>query len=508
MAFVGVTNAQNPFGYYNDALLFSYTDNLLGSSARIQGIGGAQTSLGGDISSAVSNPAGLGFFNRSTFAITPSLDFISNRSTFQLIDGQVPVNYPGEVHESFKTNFNFANVGTVVHFPAARFGSGNWKGSSMGITINRRSSFHSIRDYSGVNDFSSIADSWAIEAGDEDPGFLPENPFAAYDQYLISPYLDEENNLYYEADFEGYPIQNETIKERGSHYQINASWGGNYADFIYFGGGLGIQILNYHRQRSYIENDFVVFDENGEVTGPDENLNSIALDDELNIRGSGINFNAGVIVRPLNFWTIGASYTSPSFLAMDDESFFDLNAQWRQGAISGSDSVDLSSISPYASDIFISSYSLRTPARYSLGTTLFLGNFGFITGDVERVDYSNALLRSDDFSENSDNQVIESLYTHVLNLKLGAEIRFGGVHFRSGYAIYPSPYLGSTLEDQRAISLGLGYRNEDFYIDLAIVERTRSVRYQPYSAYDAFPQPEVISDLKNTTASLTVGFNF
>ena len=56
------------YGYYKDVLKFS--NNFSGGSARIQGIGGASSSLGGDISSISINPAGLGFFNRGVFSIT------------------------------------------------------------------------------------------------------------------------------------------------------------------------------------------------------------------------------------------------------------------------------------------------------------------------------------------------------------------------------------------------------------------------------------------------------
>ena len=55
--------------YSESALTFSRT--LPAGSARILGMGGAQISLGGDYSSAYSNPAGLGMYNRSEFTISP-----------------------------------------------------------------------------------------------------------------------------------------------------------------------------------------------------------------------------------------------------------------------------------------------------------------------------------------------------------------------------------------------------------------------------------------------------
>ena len=54
--------------YVESALLFSRT--VPGGSARIQGMGGSQIALGGDFSSNLSNPAGLGMYNRSEVTFT------------------------------------------------------------------------------------------------------------------------------------------------------------------------------------------------------------------------------------------------------------------------------------------------------------------------------------------------------------------------------------------------------------------------------------------------------
>ena len=89
--------ANGSFGYYNDALLFSRTS--FGGTARIQALGGAQVSLGGDQSSAGSNPAGLGFYNRSTFAFTPALNF-HNADALYLDDNT----------SSYRNNFNFGKT--------------------------------------------------------------------------------------------------------------------------------------------------------------------------------------------------------------------------------------------------------------------------------------------------------------------------------------------------------------------------------------------------------------
>jgi hypothetical protein len=84
-----------------------------GGTARIQGMGGAQISLGGDMSSAWSNPAGLGMFNRSEFSISPQFFNFNNKNgtyysgSTQLSDG----------HGDTRTGINIPALGLVFSWP-------------------------------------------------------------------------------------------------------------------------------------------------------------------------------------------------------------------------------------------------------------------------------------------------------------------------------------------------------------------------------------------------------
>ncbi|HSI91080.1 MAG TPA: hypothetical protein VK927_08185, partial [Adhaeribacter sp.] len=69
VALAGNASAQNEV----DAL--RYSNLSFGGTARIQGIGGAQTALGADASSMNGNPAGLGFYRKSEFTFSPGLNF-------------------------------------------------------------------------------------------------------------------------------------------------------------------------------------------------------------------------------------------------------------------------------------------------------------------------------------------------------------------------------------------------------------------------------------------------
>ena len=56
-----------------DVLKFSWTSPT--GTARNQAIGGAAGSLGGDITSLFTNPAGLGFYKTGEFVLTPGFLF-------------------------------------------------------------------------------------------------------------------------------------------------------------------------------------------------------------------------------------------------------------------------------------------------------------------------------------------------------------------------------------------------------------------------------------------------
>ncbi len=500
--------------YFEDAYRFSNTNYGLGSTARMQAIGGAQIALGGDISSAVSNPAGLGFFNKSVFVVSPSLDFINVDTDYSIVRPGEIINPDGS-DETFKNNFNFANIGTVINFGKGRFTNDKFKGGSLALSLSRNNSFHLERTYEGENGFNSIIDGIIQEAGSIPVDDLNELGFAAFDQFLITPTVDSGGNVqFYDAFVGGFPIQSETIEERGSHYQFNIAWGGNYDDVFYFGGGMGIQMLNYTQERVYEEFDFL-------QGGSDlDSLNAFRIDDQVEARGRGINFNFGAIFRPVEFLTIGASYTSPSFMSIDEESFLDLDADWDDGAtfteeVDGETTMfDLATIDPYQSNLFVNNYKLRTPSRIGVGAALFIGKSGFLSGDLEFVDYSNANLNSDDFSTSQDNDLIGATFESVMNVRAGGEYRFENFRLRAGYAFFPDPVVDSNIQDRTSITFGFGYRTFDYFLDFAVVSSTTQRQAAPYfidseSIAEEFAgQPLATSDIRNTTVSVTFGLNF
>lgn len=504
--FISVVCKSQPFGYFEDALRFSQTNYALGSTARMQGIGGAQVALGGDISSAASNPAGLGFFNKSVFTFTPSMDF-STFDTKYSIEGRPEEDVDVGSEQTFRNTFNFANLGFVLNYNKGRFSTEKFKGGSLAISLGRTNTFNADRYYAGINDYSSIADVFASDAGTLNSDQLPEMTYDAYQSFLISAFYDDEDNIEgYFADFDGFPVQSERITESGSQYKLNIAWGGNYNDVFYFGGGMAVDIVNYSLERNYIENDFLMQLENGDWVAEDR-LNAIYIDDVYSYEGAGVSFNVGAILRPVQFLTIGASYTTPSYLSLDREDYYNFEVDWLGGATAfdGSEEVELTDYF-YESVLWANSFQLRTPSRLSLGSALFIGKSGFLTGDVEWVDYSTSIINSTDFTTAADNDLIEEIYQPVMNIRVGGEYRFDQFRLRGGYALFPSPYKDFSLYERESLSVGFGYRNSDYFVDVAVVNSQTKTEATPYAIGE--DQPLATTDINNTSVSVTLGFNF
>ena len=199
-----------------------------------------------------------------------------------------------------------------------------------------------------------------------------------------------------------------------------------------------------------------------------------------------------MILRPINVFTLGLSYTSPTFYEMRDESYLFMTADFDSDVLS--DDV-----------IFLPlRYNLRTPARVNGGAALFLDKLGFITADVEWVDYSSAKLSSDEFNFDGENNEVNT-FESVLNYRAGAELRLKAFRLRAGYSFQADPLNGADGIDRSRESLtaGFGLHFKKFYLDGTYIRGTYNTATVPYpGALTALT--ENISE----NAVVTLGFKF
>lgn len=487
-------------GFVDNALLLSRTKP--NGSARVQAMGGAQVALGGDFSSALSNPAGLGMYNRSEFTFSPGINFFSTDATHNT-----------ETGKDSNSKLNIPGLSYVFNSPQEKNG---FLGGSFAISMTRTNDLNSSMRYAGNDNVSSIVD-WFLQ---DATGTLNNNlnfdfpTGLAYDNFLIDDstfwggpqrYYFSVLGLYDDPDDIRRLRRVGSINTKGAQYQWSFAYGANFQDKIFLGANVGVTTLRYKFSSAYQESNFM-FD-----LDPDFNpLNSLLLEETIDIEGTGVNLTLGVIYRPADFIQVGASLVTPTYYQITDSYTARLSTQWNNYNYLGTGDI-LNALSYASNSPVISEYNLVTPLKFSLGTAVFLGTSGFITGDIEFVNYRKAKYESDigGISFNPENDIIKATFANTVNYRLGAEFRYQLLRFRAGYNVLTNPYDASIDVDRsiKTVSVGMGARMKKFFVDAALLNSTGTSAYSPYVFQD---NTGPIVSLKNqlTSAIMTIGFIF
>jgi len=459
--------------YTSDVLRFSQPE--LGATARFKGLGGAQTALGGDISSLSANPAGLGFFTKSEFTFTPEYN-----------NFKVGSEYLGTNSSDSKSKAGINQVGVVFYSPINKPKGSDlnegWVSLNFGIGYNKTNNFNTSINYGGKNANSSMADYFADLAGNTPTASLASGSLEkmAYDNFLI------------EYDPAGYfPTtavgtnqlnnQQNIITRSGSQSEVNIGMAGNYENKLYLGLSLGLTNINYTSDLAFSENG-----NNLTYAGQDAdfvngtygfNYNSIQQ-----TKGNGINAKLGLIYKPVSELRLGLSFITPTWYSLTDNFSENLNTTFKRA--NGSTIPEYTNpLSSYNAD-----YSLRTPYRVNGGVAYILGNSGLITADVEYVDYSSIRFSSDFATEETNtNRDIAALYKGNFNYRAGLEFKVvDNFMLRGGYSYAGTPYKNLDFTTQ-AYSGGLGYRFDNYYVDVTYRHTKWDSTNSPYTISSSYP---------------------
>lgn len=490
-----------------DALRYSQTGVF--GTARIQGMGGTQTALGADISSLSGNPAGLGMFRRSEFTVTPGVQSVN-----------VNTSILGERSTGSNSNFVFPQLGVVISNRKGDNEGSDWRGVTFGVGFTR------------LNNFNERYTSYRTESGDIDPTFVEFLGDLAYENGRTKASLDQEydagittlEGLGYGAflfdiddENESLPIyefregriaQREEIIRKGSQSQIDIGVGTSYKDKLYIGASLGIVTVDFSQESIYSEAE-------GSSGTP---FTSFDYVDEFSTSGAGVNLKLGLIARPTDALRLGLSIQTPTAYTFDDD-------YQRRITTTFNDGVETAAEVPGQF-----SYRLVTPFRANGGIAYFLGKYGFITADVEFVNYSKAKYREDDdFSSggffDDINDGIASNNESAINYKIGAEGRFEVFRLRAGYAFNADPDNGSSYDAgfinykygaTQHYTAGAGIRLKNFFLDAAYVHTQQDIDYAPfvsgtsYSPYSLKTTNEPLMNInkKQNSVVVTMGVNF
>ena len=160
-------------------------------------------------------------------------------------------------------------------------------------------------------------------------------------------------------------------------------------------------------------------------------------------------------------------------------------------------------------------YKLRTPWRAIGSLGVLFNRKGFLSADIEYVDYSAASFNltsnstsidDKDFEIDLNNQIRQGFQSAV-NLRLGGEYALNKLRFRGGYVISGTPYADTDIINS-ALSAGFGVRERSFYIDFAYRRAWFEEGYIPYLLSDPEAEQFVTNDVINSQFLITAGFKF
>lgn len=491
LATASMSQAQYP--YLEDGLRISQSDQ--GSTARFKAMGNAQTALGGDLSSIAGNPAGLGYFNNSDASI--SFDFIN--------DGNQSTYYSNSsVTQQNKLGFN--QVGVVFNFPTYRGKGQNlqtgWLNFNVGVSYNKTQDFKSAVTFMGENDASSYTDMLADESGRDD---------IFYDWGYKSYLVDHNGDYYYPTTSEEYTNNQKSEDFRsGFQHQTSIAFGANYSNQFYIGASVGIAGFEYKSNRTFSEVGIMkdaaginYYDPESEFLDPTSQAHQF-LDADYELlftgnkvtRGSGVNATLGMIFTPTNMIRIGVSATTPTWYQVTEDYSMYLDTRM----VDPDTDADLLNYEAPQED-FYDEYTVRTPYKLNAGIAAIFEQ-GLISADVEYVDYTSIRINDEDYTS-----IIQDKYKGTANLRIGGEYRFSPEFLvRAGYNYKGSPYKDTESIRQTA-SAGLGYRVNNYYIDLAYQNQNYSFEYTPYQSEVNPTQAAKIDNSRNNII-LTLGVKF
>lgn len=485
-------NGQN----MDDAL--RYSKLFYQGTARFNAMGGAFTALGGDISSIALNPAGAGVFRSTEFTVTPLFQFRDMNADYNGFDS----------NDSY-SGLSLGQIGVVSSFSTGK--NSALSNLSVAYTFNRTNNYVRNSVIDGISDNGSMADFWALQAEGYRTGELDGSSWMAYEAYLIdtlSGYLDEYASIFsYYGD--GDPTYGQqvkrTIDNAGYSNEHTVALGANLNDKVYLGLGFGITNISYsghyvHREIDEAERvfDFVNF----------------TYTDHFDAIGSGWNFKIGAIVRPVESLRLGISFTTPTIYTIDELFYNSLTAKLDNDTPNN----PADDANPEINQDDLSyRYRITTPFHINAGIAYQIGNFALISADYEFINYASAKLSNgaDGYNFQVENEDLEAEMGNVGNLRLGAELRLGGIYLRGGYSHYGSPFQEGTLNeeaDANGYSGGIGYRQDKFFVDMSMVWMNS---YEAYMMYpdDMRSAPLYSSDpvhinTKDKYLALTVGLKF
>ena len=510
----------------------------LRGSARFMSMGGAFTALGGDISTLNQNPGGIGVYRSSDISLTLDLEPQSTKSTVGTLTDK-------NSQTKFGVN-NFGYIGTV------NTGNETMPFFNWGVSYSKIASFD--RRYGGrlgqigtsytnmVADYTTYDGYTQGDLINDNPYFDSSAPWSSilmFDGFGINPTAPGANSyagLFNDGNTTGEGWYN--IEEKGHVDEYSLNFGGNVMNILYWGIGFGITDIDFKQYAYYGESftdlnvprfipDAVNPDGGsygyypGNADQAEPNTGDYGLTNYKHIWGSGFNFKAGVIIKPVNEFRLGLAVHTPTYYNLSYEG----NATMAFGYDSplyNQNEVNKFNNGQTSTEWSDFDWKLQTPWRFMVGAAGVLGGKAIISADYEYRAYGDMKVKDwNGYNYDAYNNDVKTFYKGVNILRLGAEYRVTpAFSIRAGYSYESSPVQKQLLDPSNDsevlyvptsgaddtetqpsftldrttnyITCGIGYRYKYFYADLAYVYRHRESDYQAFTNYEELMNPGTI----------------
>ena len=494
----------------NEMDLLRYSFTAPHGTARSMAMGNSFSALGADISVANVNPAGLAMIRKNEINFSPGIQ-INNTTS----------NHYGNRDRGGRANFNFQNFAYLIAIDTK---DSDWVSSSLTFSFHSRyNTFIGQTDITGVNTESSLARHFASEAeGIPSQNFeldQPSQPFTgalAWWTFLIDPANAAETE--YTTMVQGDVLQQKRIETEGRHSEFSFAYAANYRNKLMIGVNVGFPRIRFEQESLHYEEAaddnsyYPIFDENGNEVGR-EDFGSLAYREEMSVSSralSGINATVGLLMLPNDWLRLGASFTTPTTITLEERYRASLDTEFITEMDNGDVYVD-----EYgdASSINVIDYRVNTPMRAHFSAGFVLGGKVLINAETEIVRYNGMQLlqtRRTNFNFDDTNNLVSDLFHTTANYRLGFEYRIHpAFSLRAGGGYFGSPYKSrhQTDNDMSRImySFGGGYRTGSFYFDVAFNTIQWSEDFYLYN-----PQIIQSSNLNRSITQVltTVGYRF
>ncbi len=465
----------------------TFANEDLNGTARFVGMGGAMSSLGADISTMGTNPAGIGLYRRSDIALSGSVG---------IQPGAIDFNNRG------KSRASFDQIGFVYALP---LNEDKVRFVNFGFNYHKR---RNLKNFIGVDNFqtgglsqslemldlSYVGNRWLDLTNDNDRELTTPLTLAGYDTQL----LEMETNA--DGSIKRYnPV------EANSYNYKRVQWGGiqqydfnmaiNWNDQVYAGLTFGVYNVDIHSYTDYAE--MLINPAAPTATNEYYMTNGEAL------TGSGFDFKFGVIMRPIEDspFRLGVAIHTPTFYDLTSKQHLYLNTPFERKDANGNVTSNFSErdMDPGQND-----YKIRTPWKFNISMATTVGNCLALDAEYEYRDVGTSQVRYpgyDDYggylSSWSNGEKDEDLSNEakrflkpVSTFRIGAELRVAqGAYLRCGYNYESSPFSKDAyhnlflsnspayyyscntdyvnLSAINRVTAGVGLRGKHFYADFA-----------------------------------------